>query len=167
MLKDHWCGGRPTKTSSIVPDVIDNSGITHRAEVGVLSDVAGHGLVAGRGRHDQQQGVSGLLSNGSIPVDERHKEGEDEEVGGALLGWTTKFWVSAGSQQPQQGVENGCVLQQRLLGLADEHLEQLEQCPLAVRVQAAAEVPLNQALQDILSDDHLQYGAHGRHRGAT
>ena len=41
--------------------------------------------MAGRGRHDQQQRVPGLLSDGSVPVDERHEEGEDQQVGGALL----------------------------------------------------------------------------------
>lgn len=45
---------------------------------------------------------------------------------------TTKIWVSASSQQPQQWMEDGHVLQQRLLGLTDEHLKQLEQRPLAV-----------------------------------
>lgn len=68
---------------------------------------------------------------------------------------TTQLWVSASSQKPQQGVEDGRVLQQRLLGLTDQHLKQLEQRPLAVWVQAAAEVPLNQALQDILRHHHL------------
>lgn len=62
------------------------STITHRAEVGVLSDVACHSLVAGRGRHDQQQCVSGLLSDGSIPMNEWYEQGEDQQIGGALLG---------------------------------------------------------------------------------
>lgn len=62
------------------------SASTHRAEVGVLSDVVRHGLVTGRGGHDQQQRVPGLLPDGSVPVDERHQEGEDQQVGGALLG---------------------------------------------------------------------------------
>lgn len=68
---------------------------------------------------------------------------------------TTELGVSTSSQQPQQGVEDGCVLQQRLLGLTNEHLEEFEQCPLAIWVQASAEVPLDQALQNILCDDHL------------
>lgn len=68
--------------------------------------------------------------------------------------------VSTSSQEPQQGVKDGSVLQQRLLGLADEHLEKLEQRPLTIWVQASAQVPLNQTLQDILSDYQLQYGAH-------
>lgn len=60
--------------------------ITHWAEVGFLSDVTCHSLVAGRGRHDQQQRVSRLLSDGSVPVYEWHEEGEDQQIGGALLG---------------------------------------------------------------------------------
>lgn len=78
---------KPPNPRDLTCEFFNSSSITHRAEVGVLGDVAGHGLVAGRRRHDQQQGVSGLLSDGSVPVDERHKQGEDEEVGGALLGW--------------------------------------------------------------------------------
>lgn len=62
------------------------STVTHWAEVGVLSDVACHGLMAGRGCHDQQQCVSGLLADGSVTVDEWHEEGEDQQIGGALLG---------------------------------------------------------------------------------
>lgn len=81
-------------------------------------------------------------------------------------GGTTQVRVGARSQQPQQRVEDGGVLQQRLMRLADEHLEQLEQRPLAVRVQAAAQVPLHQALQDVLRDHQLQDGAHGRHDAA-
>jgi len=80
---------------------------------------------------------------------------------------TPEIRVGARSQQPQQRVEDGRVLQQRLLRLADEHLEQLEQRPLAVGVQAAAEVPLDQALQDVLRDHQLQDGAHGRPGGGA
>lgn len=59
---------------------------TYRAEVRVLGDVTCCGFVAGRGRHHQQQCVSGLLPDGAVPVDEWDEEGEDEQVGGALLG---------------------------------------------------------------------------------
>lgn len=58
---------------------------THRAEVGVLGDVAGHSLVTGGGGHDQQQSVPSLLTDGAVPMDEWHEEREDEEVGGAVL----------------------------------------------------------------------------------
>lgn len=80
---------------------------------------------------------------------------------------TTELWVATSCQQPQQGVEDGRVLQQRLLGLTDEHLKQLQQRALAIRVQASTEVPLNQTLQNILRDHHLQYGTHGLHASAT
>ena len=42
-------------------------------------------LVAGGGGHDEQQGVACLLSHGAVPVDEGHQQGEDEQVGRALL----------------------------------------------------------------------------------
>lgn len=59
------------------------------------------------------------------------------------------------------------MLQQGLLGLANEHLKELEQRPLAVWVQAAAQVPLDQALQDVLGDHQLQYGTHRSHAAAA
>lgn len=58
---------------------------THRAEIRVLSDVTCHRLLAGRGRHDQKQGVSGLLSDGAVPMNEWHEQGKDQQVCGALL----------------------------------------------------------------------------------
>lgn len=82
-------------------------------------------------------------------------------------GWAAEFWVSTSSQKPQQGVEDGCVLQQGLLGLTDKHLKQLEQRTLAVWIQTAAEVPLKQPLQNILCDHELQDGAHRWHAGAA
>lgn len=59
---------------------------THRAEVRVLGDVTRHRLVAGGGRHDQEQRVSGLLPDGAVSVNEWHKQGKDQQVRGTLLG---------------------------------------------------------------------------------
>lgn len=43
---------------------------THRTEVCVLYDVLGHSMVGGRQRHDEQQGVSGLLTDRTLPETE-------------------------------------------------------------------------------------------------
>lgn len=80
---------------------------------------------------------------------------------------TSQLRLGTRCQQPQQGVEDGVVLQHRLLRLPDEHLEKFQQRPLAVWVQATAEVPLDQALQYVLCDHHVQYGTHGLHASAT
>lgn len=60
---------------------------THRAEVRVLGDVTRHRLVAGRGRHDQEQRVTSLLPDGAVSMNEWHEQGEDQQVCGALLSW--------------------------------------------------------------------------------
>lgn len=80
---------------------------THWAEVRVLSDVMRHSLVAGRGSHDQQQCVSRLLSNGSISMNEGHEQGEDQQIGGALLS----------RRRPEQHLQN-----YRLPGHGHAHL---------------------------------------------
>lgn len=80
---------------------------------------------------------------------------------------TSQLRIGASCQQPQQGVEDGVVLQHGLLRLADEHLEELQQRPLAVWVQATPQVPLDQTLQNVLGDHHVQYGAHGLRASAT
>lgn len=40
---------------------------SHRTEVGVVSDVLSHARLGGRQRHDEQQGVSGLLAHQTLP----------------------------------------------------------------------------------------------------
>lgn len=93
------------------------STITHRAEVGVLRDVTRHSLVAGRGRHDQQQCISGLLSDGAVPMDERYEQREDQQVGGALLGRRRSEQHLEDHGLPRHGhadlVENGRVFKGR------------------------------------------------------
>lgn len=69
---------------------------THRAEVRVLSDVTCHRLMAGRGRHDQKQGVSSLLPDGAVSMNKWHKQGKDQQVCGALLSW----------RRPEQHLQN-------------------------------------------------------------
>ena len=78
-LWDYRYGNTSAPTPTSLPHPTD------RAEVGVLGDVARHGLVAGRGRHDQQQGVARLLAHGAVAVDEGHQQGENQQVGRALL----------------------------------------------------------------------------------
>ena len=58
---------------------------THRAEIGVLGDVPGHHLVFGRQGHDEEEGFPGLLAHLALAVDEGDEQGEDEEIGGALV----------------------------------------------------------------------------------
>lgn len=60
---------------------------THRTEVGVLSNIMCQSIVTGRCRHDQQKRVPGLLSNGSFPMNEWHKQGEDQKICRALFSW--------------------------------------------------------------------------------
>ena len=47
-------------------------------------------MVAGRHGHDEQQRITGLLPQHALVVDERDEEGEDDEVGGALVGVAVK-----------------------------------------------------------------------------
>lgn len=60
---------------------------THRAEVGILGNILCQSIVTGRCRHDQQKRIPSLLSNGSFPMNEWHKQGEDQKIRRALLSW--------------------------------------------------------------------------------
>ena len=128
---------------------------TYGTEVGVLHDVVSHHAVLGGQRHDEEQGIPGLLADGPLPVNEGDEKGEDEEVRSPLVltgveeelqdGWIfgkngTELIEQdyqlrlhsgggcsrAGAQQHHQGLQNGLVVQQRLVGLGDQHLVHLE-----------------------------------------
>lgn len=85
-------------------------GGTYRAEVRVLGNMLGHTRLRGRKRHDEQKGFSGLLTYRTLsgrvegdfqcgmlemvftkracvqePVRVRDEQGEEQEVGGALI----------------------------------------------------------------------------------
>lgn len=79
---------------------------TYRTEVGVLSDVAGHGVVAGRGSHDQKQGITSLLSQSSISMDKWYQQREDQQVCGTLLYCTTPEQKLQHSRLPRHGHTN-------------------------------------------------------------
>lgn len=55
------------------------------AEVGVLCNVTCNSMVAGRGCHDEQQRVTGLLPQRAISMNKWHQQGEDQQVSGTLL----------------------------------------------------------------------------------
>lgn len=163
---------------------------TDRTEVGILRDVFGHALVLSRQRHDEQQGVSGLLAHRALPVDEGDEQGEDEEVGGSLVlagveeqlqdggvfGQNAAQLVEqqhqlglhprrrgarAGRQQHDERPQDGLVVQQGLARLAHQHLVHLELLQLHVVRELPAKAPHEEALHHVLHHHKLQDGAHG------
>ncbi|TNN89582.1 hypothetical protein EYF80_000185 [Liparis tanakae] len=143
-----------------------------------------------RSRHDEQQGVPGLLAHRALPVDEGDEQGEDEEVGGPLVltgveeqlqdggvfGQNAAQLVEqqhqlglhlrrggarAGRQQHDERPQDGLVVQQGLARLAHQHLVHLELLQLHVVGELAAEAPHEEALHHVLHHHELQDGAHG------
>lgn len=57
----------------------------YRTEEGVMCNVRGHTPIVIAQDHDQEQGVSSLLSYNSISVDEGDEEGKEQEVSGSLI----------------------------------------------------------------------------------
>ena len=164
--------------------------MTDRTEEGVLCDVLGHSLVLSRQRHDEQQGVPGLLAHRALPVDEGDEQGEDEEVGGALvlagveehlqnrrvlrqdaaqlveqqhqLGLDRRGRrAGAGGQQHHERPQDGLVVQQRLVRLPHQHLVHLQLLQLHVVGELPAQAPHEEALHHVLHHHKLQDGAHG------
>lgn len=117
---------------------------TYWTKVGVLHDVMGHHAVLGRERHDEKQSIPGLLTYCPLSVNERYQKGEDEEVGRPLVLTCVEKEFQDGrifgkdgtelieqddqlplhggggcagtrAQQHHQGLQDGLVVQQRLV----------------------------------------------------
>ena len=150
----------------------------------------GHHTVLGRERHDEEQGVPGLLAHGPLPVNEGDQKGEDEEVRSPLVltsveeefqdGWIFgkngtelieqdhQLPLHGGggcsrtrAQQHHQGLQNGLVVQQRLVGLGDQHLIHLELLHFCLIGKLPPQAPKEEFLHDVLRDHKFQDWPHG------
>lgn len=163
---------------------------TDRTEVGVLCDVFGHSLILSRQRHNEQQGIPGLLAHCALSVDEGDEQGEDEEVCGSLIltgvekqlqnrrvlrqntaqlveqqdQLSFHCWrgcARTGGQEHHEWPQDGFMMQQRLVGLSHQHLIHLQLLQLHVIGELPAEAPHKETLHHVLHHYKLQDGAHG------
>lgn len=152
---------------------------TYWTKVGVLHNVMGHHAVFGRQGHDEQQSIPGLLTYCPLSVNEGNQKGEDEEVGGPLvltsveeefqdrgifgkdgtklIEQDNQLPLHGGcgcsrtrAQQHHQGLQDGLVVQQRLVGLGDQHLIHLELLDFSLISKFPPQAPKKELLHDVL-----------------
>lgn len=162
---------------------------TYWTKVRVLHDVTGHHAVLSRERHDEKQSIPGLLPYCPLSVNEGNQKGEDEEVGRPLVltrveeqfqnGWVfgkdgTELieqddqlllhgrggCARARAQQHHQGLQNGLVVQQRLVRLGDQHLVHLQLFDFSVISKFPPQAPKEEFLHDVLGDHKFQNWPH-------